>query len=130
MQIEVLGVAALAVALVVLWRHGWRGSRFTVLLMLAGGVAIAAGGGLITQWLTALGGWLASMAGTATGTAFGVGMPAVVAIAAAVWVTVDLKDRSIHPATPWVALALPTVVMVTGATAIAGDWLTSAGVTL
>ena len=125
-----IGVGALAVALVVMWRHRWEGSRLTVVLMLAGGVAIAAGGGLITQWLTALGGWLASMATTATSTAFGVGMPAIVAIAAAVWVVVDLKDRAIHPATPWVALALPTVVMVTGATAIAGDWLSSTGVTL
>lgn len=130
MQMTMIGLIALAAALVVLWRHGWRGSRVTVVLMLAGGTALATGGGMLTQWLTRGGQWLAGLATTATSTAVGVGMPALVAIAAAVWVAVDLRDRQIHPATPWVALCLPTLVMVTGAMAVAGDWLTGAGITL
>lgn len=128
MQMEMMGLIALAAALVILWRHSWSGSRVTVLLMLAGGAGIAAGGGLLSEWLTRAGQWLASLATDATATAVGVGMPALVAVAAAVWVAVDLRDKQIHPATPWVALCLPTLVMVTGAMAVAGDWLSGAGV--
>lgn len=125
-----IGLIALATALVVMWRHRWQGSRFTVILMLLGGAAIASATGTVRNLLMAGGEWLGRLAENGTSQLFGVGLPALIVVVMAVWLIVDLKDRAIHPATPWIAVALPTMATVVGGVAIGADllsWLNSAG---
>lgn len=125
-----VGIAALVIALVVMWRHNWTGSRFTVILMLLGGAAITTASGAVRNLLMSGGEWLGGFASAGTSQLFGIGIPALLVIGMAVWVVVDLKDRSIHPATPWIALVLPTMLTVIGGVAIGADllsWVTSAG---
>jgi hypothetical protein len=116
-----VGVLALAVALVIMWRHRWQGSRFTVGLMLLAGFGIAATG-WVGQMLARGGEWIGGAVDAGTGRLFGVSVPIVVIAVMVTWIVVDVRDRQIHPATPWIALALPTVLAVVGGVYIgAGD---------
>jgi hypothetical protein len=116
-----VGVLALAVALVIMWRHRWQGSRFTVVLMLLAGFGIAATG-WVGQMLGRVGEWIGGAADAGTARLFGVSVPVVVIAVMVTWLVVDMRDRTIHPATPWMALALPTVLAVVGGVYIgAGD---------
>ena len=108
-----VGVLALTIALVIMWRHRWRGSRFTVALMLLAGFGVAATGWL-GNMLARAGEWIGGAADAGTGRVFGVSVPVMVIAAMVTWVVVDVRDRNIHPATPWIAFALPTVLAVVG----------------
>lgn len=108
-----VAIGALALALVVMWRHRWQGSRFTVALMLLAGFGISQAGWAGTA-LAAVGGWVGGFAGEGTAQVFGVSVPAVVLIVMVAWVVIDVWDRSIHRFTPWVALALPAVLATVG----------------
>lgn len=121
-----VGVLALAVALIIMWRHRWQGSRFTVVLMLLAGFGIAATG-WVGDMLGRLGETIGGAADAGTARLFGVSVPVVVIAAMVTWIVVDMRDRSIHIATPWLALALPTVLAVVGGVYIgAGDTALSA----
>lgn len=116
-----VGVLALAVALIIMWRHRWQGSRFTVALMLLAGFGLVATG-WVGDMLGRAGEWVGGLADAGTGRLFGVSVPVVVIAVIVTWLVVDLRDRQIHPATPWLALALPTVLAVVGGVYIgAGD---------
>jgi hypothetical protein len=124
----------LAIALIVMWRHRWQGSRFTVVLMLFAGFGVV-GIGWIGAGLGQLGEWLGGLATEGTARLFGVSAPIVVLAAAVTWLVVDVKDRTIHPVTPWLALALPSLLATVGgvyigagdtALSVAGEGLASA----
>jgi hypothetical protein len=108
-----VAVLALAVALTVMWRHRWQGSRLTVLLMLLAGFGLTSMG-WFGDMLTRAGTWAGGAADAGTGRLFGVGVPLIVIAVMLTWLVVDMRDRAIHPATPWIALALPTVLAVVG----------------
>lgn len=108
-----VGVLALAIALTVMWRHQWRGSRLTVALMLLAGFGLVSMG-WVGDMLARAGGWLAGVADAGTGRLFGVSVPVVIIAVMVTWIVVDIRDRIIHPATPWLALTLPTVLAVVG----------------
>lgn len=108
-----VSLIALTVALVVMWRHNWEGSRFIVILMLLAGFGITAAG-WVGDLLAQGGQMIGTAIGQGTAQAFGVGVPALVVVLMITWVAVDMKDKKIHVATPWVALALPTVLAVVG----------------
>lgn len=108
-----VAVLAFAVAITIMWRHRWQGSRLTVLLMLLAGFGLVAMG-WVGQMLARLGQWAGTAADTGTGRLFGVSVPVVVVFVMATWLVVDLRDRHIHQATPWIALALPSVLAVVG----------------
>lgn len=108
-----VAVLALSVALTVMWRHRWQGSRLIVILMLVAGFGIA-GVGLVGDLLGRLGGMIGGAADAGTGRLFGVSVPVVVIAVMVTWIVVDMRDRMIHIATPWIALALPSVLAVVG----------------
>jgi hypothetical protein len=109
----VVAVLAFTVALVIMYKRRWQGSRFTVLLMLLAGFGVTAGG-WVGDMLARLGEWLGGMAEAGTARLFGVAAPIVVIAVMVTWLALDLRDRKIHPVTPWLALALPTVLAVVG----------------
>lgn len=108
-----VAVLALAVAVTVMWRHRWKGSRFIVVMMLIAGFGITAAG-WIGDMLARGGEVIGNAAGEGTSRAFGVSVPVLILVVMITWIVVDVKDRSIHPATPWIALALPTAMAVVG----------------
>lgn len=122
----IIGLSALIIALVILWRHKGEAGRVTVLMMLLGGTGLTLSVGAVSDWLHRIGTALVSAAESATSVAVGVGLPALVVVGLATWVVLDLRDKSIHPATPWVALGLPTLVVVLGGAAAAADLLGAA----
>lgn len=108
-----VAVIALGIALTVMWRHRWQGSRFTVALMLLAGFGVTASG-LVGGALVSGGQALATAAEAGTGRLFGVGVPVAVLAVVTTWIVVDVRDRIIHVATPWLALAWPTLLAVVG----------------
>lgn len=123
-----VAVMALGVALVVMWRHHWRGSRPVVALMLLAGFGIT-GSGMLGDALVRGGEMLANVANEGTARAFGVGVPMLVLAIVTTLIVVDVKDRIIHPATPWLALAWPTLLAVVGgvSTGVGGTALDAIG---
>jgi len=108
-----VSLISLAIAVTIMWRHQWRGSRFIVLLMLIAGFGITAAG-WVGDLLARGGQMIGNAVGSGTSQAFGVSVPALVVVVMVTWIVVDMRDRSIHKATPWIALALPTVLAVVG----------------
>ncbi len=109
---SVVAVLALGIALTIMWRRGWQASRLTVVLMLLAGFGITAG--LVGQLLTRGGETIAAGISTGTAQLFGVGVPLLLVAVMITVLVVDMKDRVIHKATPWVALALPNTLAVVG----------------
>ncbi|MGH8881872.1 MAG: hypothetical protein ACRD0P_31745, partial [Stackebrandtia sp.] len=64
-----VAVIALAVAVTIMWRRRWQGSRLTVILMLVAGFGITAG--IAGSALTRLGGMVGQAAETGTSKVFG-----------------------------------------------------------
>jgi hypothetical protein len=121
-----VAVILFAVATVTMWRRNWSATRLTVVMMLLAGFGIVANG-WAGDMLGRLGEWLGGLADAGTARLFGVSAPVVVIAVMVAWIVVDMRDRTIHRATPWLALALPTVLAVVGGVYIgAGDTALSA----
>lgn len=108
-----VAVVLLAIAGVMMWRRNWNATRLTVAMMLLAGFGIVATG-WVGDMLGRLGEWMGGMADAGTARLFGVSAPIVVIAVMVTWIVIDVKDRTIHPATPWLALALPSVLAVVG----------------
>lgn len=108
-----VAVIALAIAVTVMWRHHWQGSRLTVALMLLAGFGVTASG-LAGDLLVRGGEALATATTEGTARLFGAGVPMAALAIVTTWIVVDVRDRIIHRATPWLALAWPTLLAVVG----------------
>ncbi len=107
-----VAVLALGIAVTMMWRRGWQASRLVVVLMLLAGFGITAG--LVGRLLTRGGSLIGGAITTGTAQLFGVGVPLLLIVVMVTWLIIDMKDRVIHKATPWMALALPTTLAVVG----------------
>lgn len=107
-----VAVIALGVALTVMWRRHWSANRIIVVLMLLAGFGIT--GGMLGQVLQRGGEAIGGAIDTATSKLFGIGVPLLIIAVLITLVVIDMRDRVIHIATPWVALVLPTMLAVVG----------------
>jgi hypothetical protein len=115
-----VAVIALGVAVIIMWRRNWQASRIIVVLMLLAGFGLT--GGAFGAAARTGGEHIGSAIETTTAKLFGVGVPLLLVAVLIALVAVDMKDRTIHKATPWVALLLPTMMAVVGGMYIgAGD---------
>jgi len=122
-----VAVIAFGLALLLLYKRNWRPSRIVVVLMLLAGFGLT--GGIVGDGILAAARALGTAASTATAKAFGVGVPIALLVLAIAWVVIDMKDRVITIPTPWIALAIPTLMVALGGmyVGIGGEALSAIG---
>lgn len=122
-----VAVIAFGLALLLLYKRNWRPSRIVTVLMLLAGFGLT--GGIIGSGILAATKALGAAASTATARGFGVAVPIVLLVLAVAWVVIDMKDKTITRPTPWIALAIPTLMVALGGmyVGIGGDVLGTIG---
>lgn len=122
-----VAVIAFGLALLLLYKRGWKPSRIVVVLMLLAGFGLT--GGILGSGILAATRALGEAASTATARGFGVAVPIVLLVIAVAWVVIDMKDRTITVPTPWIALAIPTLMVALGGlyVGIGGEALSTIG---
>jgi hypothetical protein len=100
-------------------------------LFLIGGIGLAGSAGLLGDLLRKVGVILGRAVSIGTAKGFGVAVPAALVFGIALWIAHDLmpKNRTPSKALPWLALALPTLLAVTGGiwSGLGGEVLTALG---
>jgi hypothetical protein len=124
-----VGVIALVVG-AVLWKRGKAPKTVGVLMLVAG---FGIGGGIFGALLDRLGALVGGLASTLTGRVFGVVVPFALLAGVVVWMWIDFhpKNRKPSKALPYLCLALPVLLSLTGGiwAGIGGQILTAAGQT-
>lgn len=128
-----ISAAVLALVVALIQHKRKRTPKSVGVLMLIAGAGIAGATGIAGDFLRKGGALLGTVVNEGTAKAFGVAVPAVLVVGVGLWVAHDLWPRTKTPSKqlPWLALALPTLMVIAGGVwaGVGGDVLDGLGTT-
>lgn len=111
MSFSIAAVAAISLALAILFQMRGKFPKAQIPLMLVAGLGLT---GLLGQLLSRSASMLQNMAGVATSKVFGVGVPVLLVLIVALIVFFDLKDGSPSKGSLVLAILLPSLCVLAG----------------